>query len=59
MNDFTKDELGTIFLEKRYIKKPIPIEAFRFGFDEQPEWSEHGGQGLIIKIIRPKDYKNT
>lgn len=21
-----------------YVKKPIKIEAFRFGFDDQPEW---------------------
>ena len=22
----------------RYVKKPIEIEAFRFGFDDEPEW---------------------
>lgn len=32
----------------RYIKKPIIIEAYRFGFDEQPEWSEKSGKVIIV-----------
>lgn len=27
-----------------YQKKPLIIEAFRFGFDEQPEWCLHSEQ---------------
>ena len=35
-------------MAKQYVKKPIRIEAFRFGYDEQPEWSEHGGKVMIV-----------
>lgn len=32
----------------QYRKKPVVVEAFRFGVDEQPEWSEHGGKVMIV-----------
>jgi hypothetical protein len=32
----------------KYRKKPIIIEAFQFGVDEQPEWCEHGGKVMIV-----------
>jgi hypothetical protein len=25
-------------MNRRFIKKPLEIEAFRFGFDDEPEW---------------------
>lgn len=28
-------------MNRRFIKKPIEIEAFRYCFDVEPEWSEH------------------
>jgi hypothetical protein len=32
----------------RYRKKPVIIEAFQFGVDAQPEWSEHGGKVMVV-----------
>lgn len=32
----------------KYRKKPVVIEAFQFGVDEQPEWSEKGGKVMIV-----------
>lgn len=32
----------------KYRKKPIVIEAFQFGVDEQPEWPEKGGKVMIV-----------
>jgi hypothetical protein len=32
----------------KYVKKPIVIEAFRFGVDKQPEWSENSGKVMIV-----------
>ena len=38
-------------MNRRFVKKPIEIEAFRFGFDVIPEW--FSGEG--VEIVESKD----
>ena len=35
-------------MTRRFIKRPLVIEAFKFGTDDQPEWSEHSGKVIIV-----------
>lgn len=46
----------------KYVKKPIPIEAFKYGFEQPPEWFEEAcakrivqcpakGGGLVIETL--------
>jgi hypothetical protein len=44
----------------KFRKKPVVIEAFKFGLDEQPEWFKSAvteGDILIETIIPPQGYK--
>lgn len=46
----------------KYVKKPIPVEAFKYGFEQPPEWFEEAcangvarfpvrGGGLVIETL--------
>ena len=41
MNDWTWKVIGEVKMNRRFVKKPLEIEAFRYGFDEMPEWGTH------------------
>ncbi len=37
-----------------YRKKPVIIEAFRFGFDDAPDWWLQARQGDGVYIVTPE-----
>lgn len=37
----------------QYRKKPVIIEAFRYGIDDRPEWFKEAGRGLTEEDFPP------
>ena len=38
----------------KYVKNPIVIEAFRFGYEACPEWWKSAEQGGQVKVVLPE-----